>query len=539
VLAALAVRLLWLFHHGVGEITWDGAEYARIATSLASGHGYLGIRGPTNFVFPPFYSLTIAALLPLTGDAERAGLVVSLISGALFVLPVYALTTAVFSRRTGIFAASIAAVFPFAIELSTVVLADMLFLALITTALAFLVRTVQALNVRDAAVCGLACGLAYLTRPEGLLVEALAVAAILCAALVARSGRRLPALGLALILPFAVVAAPYIVFLSSSAGHVRIEGKSMLNLDIGMRMQSGMSYAIAADAIDRNLNEVGPELRRDYYFEPRDRKQIPTAQIAAFAVQNTLRHTKDIVKIGISPLCGTFVFAIFAAVGLFAGPWTRKRITGQAILLAYAVVVVVSLASVYQFWDRYFVGFVPLWIVFGARGIDAATLRLRLRAPALMQLRFAVPVTALFLGVCAFSTHTGYNDNSTTIVEKTAGEWLAAHGTPGDRVLGISDQSVYYARDVWSMLPWSPDNATALRYLKRLAPQYVVLNREYASERPYVLDWLASGIPDRGAEPVYTLRQNGVPVFTIVRWHGAEEAKRRPAASPKSLAREV
>jgi 4-amino-4-deoxy-L-arabinose transferase-like glycosyltransferase len=535
--AALAVRLLWLAYHGLGEITWDGAEYARTATNLASGHGYLGLRGTTNFVFPPFYSLTIAALLPLTGDAERAGLAVSLISGALFVLPVYLLATAVFSRRTGILAASIAAVFPFVVELSTVVLAEMLFLTLVTAGLAFLVRAAQAFTVRDACLCGAACGLAYLTRPEGILIEALAVATIVCAAFGARSARRLPVLGFAVILPFAVVAAPYIAFLSSNAGHVRIEGKSFLNLDIGMRMQRGMSYAVAADAIDRDLNEVGPELRRDYYFEPRDREKISNGRIVAFAAENTLRHSKDIAKIALSPLCGTIVFAAFVLAGLLAGAWTRKRITGEAILIAYAAVVIVSLASVVQFWDRYFAGFVPIWIVFGARGIDAATLRLHLRAPALQHLRVAAPLTALFLAVCAFSTRTGFNDNSATTVEKVAGQWLAANAPPGQRVLSISDQSVYYARDVWSMLPWSPDEASALRYLKRLDPAYVVLNGEYASERPYVLNWLAAGIPDRAAQAVYTVRQNGAPALTIVRWHGEEEAKSRRAASQVSSER--
>src|SRR5665213_2755958 len=159
--AALAIRVGWLLWHGLGEIPWDGAEYATLAQNLASGHGYLGLRGATLFVFPPFYSLTITALLPLTGDAVRAGVAVSLLSGAALVFPLYGIASIVYGRRAGYAAAVLAAVLPFAVQLSTVVLADMLFLTLAATGLFFLVRTVDAHRYTDAVAVGLAFGLAY------------------------------------------------------------------------------------------------------------------------------------------------------------------------------------------------------------------------------------------------------------------------------------------------------------------------------------------------------------------------------------------
>ena len=53
VVAALAIRLIWLFALGAGEITWDGAEYVRAAENLRHGLGYIGLRGTTLFVFHP------------------------------------------------------------------------------------------------------------------------------------------------------------------------------------------------------------------------------------------------------------------------------------------------------------------------------------------------------------------------------------------------------------------------------------------------------------------------------------------------------
>ena len=525
-LLALSVRVVWLLRHGPGEITWDGAEYARIAENLASGAGYIGVRGTTNFVFPPLYSLLIAALLPLTGDGARAGLAVSLISGAAFVWPVYLLAAAVFSQRTGYTAAVVAAVFPFAVQLSTVVLADMLFLTLVTTGLAFLVRTLAERRMADAAMCSAALALAYLTRPEGLLVELLAVAAIGGGVVMQRAGRgRFPALLLASILPFAVLAAPYVAFLTSHAGHLRVEGKSILNLDIGLRMDHGMTYAIAADAIDRNLDEVGPELRRDYDFEPAGRVAPSFVTIATFGAKNLLRHVPEIAHVALSRLCGTVAFALVAAIGLVAGPWTRKRAVGQVVLVAYALCVAVSLASVFHFWERYFVGFVPVFIVFAAFGTDVVVRAIGRRLPRVTP-AVAMPIVALFFAACTFSTRTGYTDDAATIAELEAGKWLQSHAVDHRRILGISDQSVYYADGDWSMLPWAPDEETALRYARKIDPDYIVLNDEYAAERPYVRAWLAFGIPDRAARPVFSIKRAGTSVLTIVRWQ-PDAAERR------------
>jgi 4-amino-4-deoxy-L-arabinose transferase-like glycosyltransferase len=332
------VRIIWLVWRGPAEITWDGAEYARIAANLASGHGYVGLRGTTMFVFPPLYPLAIAALLPLTGGVAQAGLAVSLLSGAAFVFPLYGIAATCYGRRAGYAAAVVGAVLPFVVQLSTVVLADMLLLTLATTGMFFLLRTTNERRIADALACGVSFALTYLTRPEGVLFELLAVAVVL-APVVLRSAkrRRLVGLALATALPFLVLATPYVVFLSSQAGQLRIKGKSVLNLDIGLRMNQGMSYVVAADAIDDNLSEVGPELRQDYYFEPRGRKQPALHTILAFGMKNLARHVREIIHVAASRLCGTVILCVIAMIGFVAGPWTRQRTWNQGILVGYGI----------------------------------------------------------------------------------------------------------------------------------------------------------------------------------------------------------
>ena len=519
VAGALVLRVAWMLHHGRGEITWDGAEYARTAQNLFAGHGYVGIRGHEIFVFPPLYPLAIAALLPFTHDGELAGTIVSLVAGALLVLPAFDLA-ANYSRRAGYAAAGLAAVLPFTVELSTAVLSDAFFLTLTTTGLALLARTVRDRRPVTAALCGAAFTAAYLTRPEGVLFEALAVAAVIVAAGVrAVRPARAAILLFALIVPFVVAATPYVWFLSSHAGHLRIEGKSVLNLDIGLRMSRGMSYAVAADAIDSDLRQAGPELADDYYLDPPGRRAPPLRTVVAFGLANTLRHVPEILGIVKSRTIGGPLLVVLVLLGFACGPWMRRRLAFEAILLGYAAAVVLSLASVFHFWERYFMGFVPLLLTWGGRGIDVVMQWAERALPRVQAAAAAIPVaTALILLAALFSIRSGFTDDAPTPIEREAGSWLAGHGGAGATLLSISDQAVYYAGGVWVMLPTVPDDATALRYVVLRRPDYVILDREYAAERPYVTEWLDRGIPDSRAREVYALGDAAHRTLAVYAW---------------------
>jgi hypothetical protein len=519
-LFAIAVRIGWLLWHGPSEITWDGAEYARLAANLVSGHGYVGMRGTTLFVFPPLYSLAMIALLPFSGDVERAGLAVSLLSGGLFVLPIYGIAATCYGRKAAYAAAVVAAVLPFTVQLSTVVLSDMLFLTLSAAGLHFLLRVANEWRPADAVGCSVAFALAYLTRPEGFLLWALAVGTIVILACAGRrAGRRLnAAILLAVVLPFPILAAPYVTFLTQHAHHVRIEGKSLLNLDIGLRMNQGMSYTVAADAIDRNLNQVGPEIAQDYYFEPQGRTKPSFGTVATFALHNLIRHIREIAHVTISRSCGTAVLAVLAAFGFFAGPWSKRRVWNQGILVAYGAVVALGLASVFHFWDRYFDGFVPLLIVWAASGLAVLDAMIADRLQR-RRLEFApLALAGLFLVALLFSTKARFADDSSSLVERAAGTWLAQNGGAGARTLSISDQAVFYSGGTWWMLPYAPDDATALRYLQNVDPAYLVLDSDDAAERPYVRHWLASGVPDPRAKVVFRSGGADGPEIAVVRW---------------------
>lgn len=517
-LAALAVRVVWLVLLGRTEIAPDGAEYARVAANLLHGHGFTGIHGTPMVIFPPLYSLAIAALMPLARTAEAAGVTVSLLAGAAAVFPVYGAARRLYGPGAALVAGTVVAFLPFAVDMSVLVLSDAFFMFLAATALYFLIRVVQDARRIDAFLAALFYGLAYLTRPEGLVLAAAGVAAGIGAfALLPALRGRLLRCGAIYVVTLAVVAAPYVAYLSGRAHALRFEGKSAINATIAARMRAGMDYVQAADATDDRLDIIGPELDDDGYFADRwVREPSPRERIALLAV-DARRRLADVPRTLVTRPYGTPVIALLALAGLAGGAWGRRRLAGELTLVLYGLGLFLSLTSLFHFWARYAFGFVPLLAVWSGHGTALALGLLKRRiAPALPAALIAAACLLL-----AFSQRAWFRANvndATPLAERAAGTWIAAEAGPNPgTILDVSDQSAYYAGGTWSMLPYTPRPGVALAYVLRKNAQYLVLDRSLAGDRGYVTQWLAHGVPDPRAQLVYASGDAREPDVAIYR----------------------
>ena len=526
---ALAVRIVWLLVQRGGPITWDGAEYARTAANMLHGFGFVGMHGTTMFTFPPLYPLAIAAVMLVTHHAETAGIVVSLLAGAALVFPVYGLAARMYGRRAALVAGTIVAFLPFAVDMSVVVLSDSLFTLLAATALYALVRSLREGAWGFGATSGALFALAYLTRPEGLVLGAAGFATLACAfVLLPQLRRRLVSCGAAFAVALALVASPYVVFLSANAHALRFEAKSAVNATIAAGMRSGLTYVQAADGVDDDLREIGPELDAYGYFIDRSVRPMSLGERVSIIITDARRRLVDIPRKLISKPFGTPFLALFALIGLCAGPWSRRRVVDELALLGYAAALFVSLTTVYHFWDRYAFGFTPLLAVWGGRGAAVAVRALfaRFRRPAVPQRIAAATLTLAcvlalgFLGILG-SLHGWFKEavnDSGTVTERTIGTWIAAHDATPGRILTVSDQSVYYANGTWAMLPYVSRDELAIAYVRHKDPRYLVLDRTQADERPYILAWLAHGVPDARAQLVHVIGDPRNPDAAIYRW---------------------
>jgi hypothetical protein len=526
---ALAVRIVWLLLQGGGPITWDGAEYARTGANILHGLGFVGMHGTTMFTFPPLYPLAIAAMMLVTRHAETAGIAISLLAGAALVFPVYGLAALMYGRRAALVAGTIVAFLPFAVDLSVVVLSDSLFTLLAASALYTLVRSFRDGSWRFGACSGALFALGYLTRPEGLVLGGAGFLALVCAfALLPSLRRRLFTSGAAYVFALAIVASPYVVFLSTNAHALRFEAKSAVNATIAAGMRSGLTYVQAADGIDNNLQEIGPELDAKGYFVDASVRPMALRERLSIMASSALRRLVDIPRKLITKPFGTPILALLAVVGLFAGPWHSRRIADTLALLGYGGALFVSLTSVYHFWDRYAFGFTTLLAVWGAHGVDvvARTLLARLRRPsasrriAAVDTAFACVLAVGFLTLLA-SLHGWFKDavnDAGTPTERTIGTWIARNDAAPGQILAVSDQSVFYANGTWAMLPYVPRDGLALAYVRKKNPRYLVLDRDQATERPYILAWLSHGVPDARARLVHVVGEPSHPDAAIYRW---------------------
>jgi 4-amino-4-deoxy-L-arabinose transferase-like glycosyltransferase len=208
----------------------DAQDYDRHARSLAADQGYpppgpiIAPGGPSAFR-PPGYPLFLTGVYLLTDDSKQAGRYANAVLGAVCVLLLYLVAARIFSRRVGLWAAGLAAVYPPLAFLSLELYSEPLFIDLVLGAILAALAYRRDPRTRWAVLTGVLGGLATLTRANAVLILP-----VLALALWFRPRRSLESLGppLAVLAAAAAIIAPwaarnYFVFaewapLSTSSG---------------------------------------------------------------------------------------------------------------------------------------------------------------------------------------------------------------------------------------------------------------------------------------------------------------------------------
>lgn len=184
-LVALAIHG-WLLTHTTVTAR-DGIGFARIALQIEHpnlGHPAGAEKRSIVNVFreaqhPPAYPITVWLVsLPIRylSDAELpaemllATQVASAIAGILLIFPVYGLGRMLFGKFAGFAAAAMVQCLPVFARVTSDGLTEGLYLFTLATGVFLGARAVREPSVGNFLLCGLVTGLAYLVRPEGLLI---------------------------------------------------------------------------------------------------------------------------------------------------------------------------------------------------------------------------------------------------------------------------------------------------------------------------------------------------------------------------------
>jgi 4-amino-4-deoxy-L-arabinose transferase-like glycosyltransferase len=498
-----------------GAIDLEGAEYARIAQNLLWGNGYVGITEEgTQLFFPPLFPFAIAGVSLLTGDAEIAGRIISVTTGALIVLPTYFIATKMYGRRTAALAAALVGCHPFLIFMSTTVFCEMTYMALILAALCLAMSATENPTPRNLFASGAMYGLAYLMRPEAAACMLISATLIFLNLLMRqRSGAFFASTRVGLTIgTFVLVAAPYVAWLSAETGQFRLEGKSSLNIATERRIQLGEHPFDAGFAVDSLGNERGVWNQPNLVTI-----QAHSLSFKEFATYIRLK-TKSVAKNASEALAGSLAFGspplfALAVIGLFARPWSPALAMYQLQIFGVLALVILGTYFIYFSDARFYVLLVPFYCIWASVGLPRIVLwgtatgfamglpkQYRSGLGAFM---WALGMGSVFVVAMGFAGAKLANARASRPV-KTAGELLHATSTGPVRILDAFTDISFHAKASHFWFPRS-DEKTALGYIERKNLNVVVVRTSEAESRPYLKSWADNGIPDPRAKLVHSV----------------------------------
>jgi 4-amino-4-deoxy-L-arabinose transferase-like glycosyltransferase len=500
VLSALLIRTLFavLF---TGEIDAEGTEYARIAQNLIAGNGYVGIATPgTELLFPPLFSFLIAGVTLIVGDAGVAGRIVSVVFGTLLAFPVYLIAGRLFGQRAALVAAALTAFHPYLIVFSVSVFGESTFLTFLMAAVYSAMYAATKPTRLALAASGALYGASYLVRPEAFIYMLVGLGCFLLSRLLFARDKLRSIAGRALLMPllFLVVAGPYIGWLSMHAGHLRLEGKSPLNLSVELKTIRGLSDMEASFGVDQNLTEQG------FYYQP----NVNLFASYRFSLSDLMSLVKARAKTVVgntgAAVAGWLSPALFALamLGLFSRAWGPSLVLDQLHLFVLLVLSILATFFIYSAPLRYYLLVLVLFSIWACAAKDGLKLWAQRSASlcglgerqqgVVAAVAWSLAIAAVILPPAVFSIHSFRYMRGTRPIKALA-ENMAVTREP----LRFADASGTFAFNAGAQFVWLPycDEATALQFLNKRHVTHVVARGEALEWRPYLKKWMESGVP--------------------------------------------
>ncbi|MGH7832254.1 MAG: ArnT family glycosyltransferase [Candidatus Binatia bacterium] len=439
---ALALRAITLAR--IDPVAFDSALYFEIAGLIQTSRWAEAMAYP----FPPLYPALIAALASAGMIPDAAGLVVSFSTGVLIMFPLLSLTRALAGERAALWAAFLWAIHPYAIRLSVRALSDMPAAFLVALSLWAGLRGLQSGRYGWAIGAGALSGLAYLTRPEGI-ESALGLAALSAFTLASSLGKRGLSNGfrpflrqagwvVAPLLGWAVVAAPYVAFISLEAGAITFSKKKspaamVRSITPGDKIETaGFRSTSSQEGASAKITESLP-----------DAAEIPKTGW----VQRTARN----IYVFQQPfLNGIHLIILLPAL---LAPWLLRtnRTSEQAgiagLLLGLTLLHLIVLVGVAALQGAVYLGGHHVFLMvlyltpFAGAGLAAAFDRASTKAPGA---RWAPAATAALLIAVTLPSSVFRRPESGKVF-RTAGLWIRDHSAAPPTVITNSPKLAYHA----------------------------------------------------------------------------------------------
>jgi 4-amino-4-deoxy-L-arabinose transferase-like glycosyltransferase len=489
-LAAFAVRgIAWLRTTVLFD---DGPLFLYMAEAISVGDWSAVLRHP----YHPLYSGLTAALAPLLGgDFEQAGALVSVLSGTAAVGALFVFLRDAFDADTAFLGALLLAFHPFAVEFSSDVQSDGLYLALLLAGICLVWRAIEGESPRLAASAGFASALAYLVRPEGLGVTVIGGAAgvLLCM----RGRWRLPQAAVwlaALALGTALAAGPYVVALRQETGVWSLTQKKSLGALLSWSADRSAAEAANARAA---ATTVALPVQKSLTLASRMStwRELPVGDRLMPAYSELWKAAVSGIRVELIALCVLGIVRVRGAPGRRG--WFIASFVGLYGLLLYALAMNAGYVS-----RRH--ALPPLVPLLGYAGLGAALVgevlvkgfaRLRGR-PGDVRAVTAIATASLVIA-CMWLPRDLRSRRDERLAERLAAEWLREQD-PSVVAVGAGRLRVAYYADAQfvPIPPLGSEGASAplLGYLQELGARYVIVDEAVAARHAGLLEARAGGM---------------------------------------------
>lgn len=334
-LAAFLLRLflVWRFEQVISP---DGVQYVTLGRSLLAGN----FRDGLSTYWTPLYPLLIGFASLFFRDAEFAARLVSIIAGALLVIPAHRLIRKWYGERAALLGACLVALHPLLIYYSTVVLTESTYTLLFTTGVLAGWTALGGERARSYLFAGSAFGTCYLLKPEAcgflilLLVQTLGRKLVVRAGSFKTSARN----GLLLCAGFMLMAAPYLFYLRHETGAWTLSGKMAGHLWQGSRLAAG------------ELTTASLPL-------------MPGLTVALVQLTKALRFEYEIFNLIFPP-----TFVLLVGLCLFRRRWTENRLWRELYLFSFIAATLAGYAITLPN-IRFLMPLLPLLLCWLAQGI--------------------------------------------------------------------------------------------------------------------------------------------------------------------------
>jgi hypothetical protein len=371
-LLCFAAALRWLLWSRAVTLFNDGPEFLELAKSAGAGQWDVVLAHP----YHPLYSLLVACVHAVGFDWESAGALVGVAGGTAAVAFLFLFLRDAFGAPAAWIGAGLLAVHSRAVEFSSDIQSDGLYLGLFLAGVWLGWRAWTRRSPGNAAAAGIASGLAYLTRPEGLGL-ACVVTVLVGLEWLRGSWRLAPALRVAgaVATAAALCVAPYVVALQQNGGGWTLTHKKSVsqlsgaappaaNVASPTTAPSAPARALLRAPVPSGVSASRAQLDRGEDGLSVDQAASKPARAIASA-KMLLRTSKSAFRYG--------VLLLFAAGLIAARGWPSQRgIFVGAIVVAYA-------GLLYAL--TFFMGYVsrrhalpPLVPLFGYAGLGALAL---------------------------------------------------------------------------------------------------------------------------------------------------------------------